>query len=100
MTITEQEEVDAVLGNIVQSDVDEEEGDEGDDDENTDNSTADSGGTSTDSQASGGAFYVVDPDTGELKDPTTGEVAEVENIFSDDNVDNADTGNSDTNVNN
>jgi stage V sporulation protein D (sporulation-specific penicillin-binding protein) len=93
MTISEQEEVDAVLGNIVQSDVEEEEGDEGDDADDT----ANSGGNSTDSQESGSAFYVVDPVTGELKNPTTGEVAEVENVFSDDITD---TGNSDTNVNN
>jgi hypothetical protein len=39
----------------------------------------------------------VDPVTGELKNPTTGEAAEVENVFSDDITD---TGNSDTNVNN
>jgi stage V sporulation protein D (sporulation-specific penicillin-binding protein) len=82
MTISEQEEVDAVLGNIVQSDSDEEDGEA-----QGDNNDADSG-DDTDSQESGGAFYVVDPDTGELKNPTTGEVAEVENIFSDDNADN------------
>jgi stage V sporulation protein D (sporulation-specific penicillin-binding protein) len=92
MTISEQEEVDAVLGNIVQSDT-EEEVDEGDGDDDT----ADSDSNSADNQESGSAFYVVDPVTGELKNPTTGEVAEVENVFSDDITD---TGNSDTNVNN
>jgi stage V sporulation protein D (sporulation-specific penicillin-binding protein) len=96
MTISEQEEVDAVLGNMVQSDT-EEEVDEGDEGGDTANSTANSGGNSVDSQESSSAFYVVDPVTGELKNPTTGETAEVENVFSDDITD---TGNSDTNVNN
>jgi stage V sporulation protein D (sporulation-specific penicillin-binding protein) len=84
MTISEQEEVDAVLGNIVQSDTEEEADDgDGDDDNDDDNSTT----TSSTSQETGGAFYVVDPDTGELKDPTTGQAAEIDDTFEEDIID-------------
>jgi stage V sporulation protein D (sporulation-specific penicillin-binding protein) len=84
MTIAEQEEVDSVLGTIVQSDSDDEDGEDGDDDsENTDDNNAD--GNSSDNE-SVGATYVVDPDTGELKDATTGEPAEIDNSLGDEDT--------------
>jgi stage V sporulation protein D (sporulation-specific penicillin-binding protein) len=81
MTIAEQEQVNAVLGNIVQSDAEEEDGDD-DSDDNSNNDT----GEVNDSQEDVGAFYVVDPDTGELKDPTTGQAAEVDNSLGEEEV--------------
>jgi stage V sporulation protein D (sporulation-specific penicillin-binding protein) len=84
MTIAEQEEVDSVLGTIVQSDTDDNDGEEGDDDgENTDDNNAD--GNSSDDE-SVGANYVVDPDTGELKDATTGEPADISNSLGDEDT--------------
>jgi stage V sporulation protein D (sporulation-specific penicillin-binding protein) len=84
MTIAEQEEVDSVLGTIVQSDSDDDDGEEGDDDsENTDDNNAD--GNSSDDE-SVGANYVVDPDTGELKDATTGEPADISNSLGDEDT--------------
>jgi hypothetical protein len=85
MTISEQEEVDAVLGNIVQSDTEEDEADDGEEDDGDDNDNSTT--TSSDTQETGGAFYVVDPNTGELKDPTTGQAAEIDDTFEEDIID-------------
>jgi stage V sporulation protein D (sporulation-specific penicillin-binding protein) len=97
MTITEQEEVDNVLGNIVQSD----EVQEGDD-ENAESGDGDTDGE--DAQADGQdegvdeendvPFYVVDPDTGELIDAVTGEPAEMDYGIDDDGSDSAEDTNS------
>jgi stage V sporulation protein D (sporulation-specific penicillin-binding protein) len=86
MTIAEQEQVDAVLGNIVQSDTDD--GDDGDEEGDGDNEgdDGDASVATPDDEQENGAFYVVDPVTGELKDPTTGENAEIENAFEGDQV--------------
>jgi stage V sporulation protein D (sporulation-specific penicillin-binding protein) len=79
MTVTEEEEVNAVLGNIVQSDNqddenDDENGENGDDENGDVNAEA-----SSENGGEAGAFYVVDPDTGELIDPVTGQPAEIDN---------------------
>lgn len=89
MTIAEQAEVDNILGSIVQDDTSAEDNGEGSEGENgdTDGDTAgaengDDGQPDGNSEGgiepSGGGspFYVVDPDTGELIDPTTGDKAE------------------------
>jgi stage V sporulation protein D (sporulation-specific penicillin-binding protein) len=89
MTISEQEEVDAVLGNIVQSDTEEDEDSDGEEDDGDDNDNSTT--TSSDTQETGGAFYVVDPNTGELKDPTTGQAAEIDDTFEEDIIDIGDT---------
>jgi hypothetical protein len=79
MTVTEEEEVNAVLGNIVQSDNQDDEnndenGENGDDENGDVNAEA-----SSENGGEAGAFYVVDPDTGELIDPVTGQPAEIDN---------------------
>lgn len=72
MTIAEQEEVDNLLGNIVQDDTpdaEDENGEDGGDGEE---------GNGEDPEDGGGApFYVVDPVTGDLVDAVTGEKAEM-----------------------
>lgn len=95
MTIAEQEEVDNILGNIVQkSDTSEENGEgengdiagagDGEGGQPDENGEGGSGETSGESgQGSGKPFYVVDPDTGELVDPVTGEKAEMNYDFED-----------------
>lgn len=104
MTIAEQEEVDNLLGNIVQGDAPEGEGGENGDGEAGDGANGENGDAAGDgdggsgqpgesgdggsSGASGGAgavnpFYVVDPDTGELVDPVTGEPAEMNHVSED-----------------
>jgi hypothetical protein len=77
MTIAEQEEVDSVLGTIVQSDDEEDDGEDDDGEEDDGNS---------DDAENVGATYVVDPDTGELKDATTGEPAEIDNSLGDEDT--------------
>lgn len=89
MTIAEQAEVDNILGSIVQDDTSAEDNGEGSEGENgdTDGDTAgaeNGDGGQPDGNSEGGIepsgggspFYVVDPDTGELIDPTTGDKAE------------------------
>lgn len=101
MTIAEQEEVDNILGNIVQNDTaDPENGENGENGEDGEGGEAGADGSGDaaqdengqpgqsgeaagdgessggqESQGSGTPFYVVDPDTGELVDPATGEKA-------------------------
>lgn len=101
MTIAEQEEVNNILGNIVQDDAsDQGTGENGEGGEAGEAGNGDSagggdgeagqpgesgeGGNEEPSgggsgQGSGTPFYVVDPDTGELIDPATGEKAEMDN---------------------
>lgn len=76
MTIAEQEEADNLLGNIVPKDEDSEENESGDAQEGADE--AGSQEPSAETGTSGGkSFYVIDPVTGELIDPDTGEKAEL-----------------------
>lgn len=87
MTIAEQEEVDNILGNIVQNDNAEngEEGGEpvqGEDGEAAEGAAGEDGGGAAlegdeAAQGSGTPSYVVDPDTGELIDAVTGEKAQI-----------------------
>ena len=73
MTIAEQAEVDSILGSIVQADTPEGDGgDASEDGQEGDNGEAVNGDTSKK------PFYIVDPDTGELMDPTTGEKAQMD----------------------
>lgn len=67
MTIAEQEEVDNILGSIVQDDTAEDGEGEGD--------PQDEGQGDAAEPAGGSPFYVVDPDTGDLVNPVTGEAA-------------------------
>lgn len=105
MTIAEQEEVDNILGNMVQDDTsDQETGENGEGAENGEGGNGDPAGTENgetgqsgeskeggseqpsgggDSQGNGIPFYVVDPDTGELINPATGEKAEMDNSSED-----------------
>lgn len=93
MTIAEQAEVDNILGNIVQGDASGEENGEGSGETGEGSTSGDAGegtGGSTSGEGTGGGtpesggqsggspFYVVDPDTGELIDPATGEKAEMD----------------------
>ncbi len=79
MTIAEQEEVDKLLGNIVQGNTPENEGGDSD-------ATGEEGeGQEGQGEADGDTpeedkkpSYIVDPDTGELVDPVTGEKAEMD----------------------
>lgn len=112
MTIAEQEEVDNILGNIVQGDAaaggDSETGDGGQAGNAGNNGNSAAGGESGESGESGEAgeggngelpgdsggggtgevkpFYIVDPDTGELIDPVTGEKAEMDYSIEDSDV--------------
>lgn len=77
MTIAEQEEVDKLLGNIVQGNPEPENENEGGD--------SDAPGQEGQGEADGDApeedkkpSYIVDPDTGELVDPVTGKKAEMD----------------------
>ena len=85
MTIAEQEEVDNILGNIVQSDPAQgEDGENGENGENGEGAEAGSegenntGGAAGEGQSGNGPLYVIDPDTGELIDPVTGEKAQMD----------------------
>lgn len=76
MTIAEQEEADNLLGNIVASENNQ--GDDNPDGENQDGESQDGEGDHESGEDVGGKpFYVVDPETGELVDPVTGEKAEM-----------------------
>lgn len=89
MTIAEQEEVDKLLGNIVQGeDASGESGENGENGEGGEGENGEAGAGngedgengSAEAPGEGGArpFYVVDPDTGELVDPVTGEPAQMD----------------------
>lgn len=87
MTIAEQEEADNLLGNIVASESNqgddtpdgENQDDENPDGENQDGENQDGEGDhEAGEDADGKPFYVVDPQTGELVDPVTGEKAEMD----------------------
>ena len=88
MTIAEQEEVDRILGSIVQGDTPDEENGEGENGESGQagegGAEAPSGGGSSPGSAS--PFYVVDPNTGDLIDPATGDKAEANNNSDDDDA--------------
>lgn len=96
MTIAEQEEADNLLGNIVasESNQDNENPDgENQDGENPDGENPDGEGDHEAGEDAGGKpFYVVDPETGELVDPVTGEKAEMNYHYEgdDDNTGNED----------
>ena len=79
MTITEQEEADNLLGNIVAGE--NKDNENGDDSENAENDNNNNGENGADAQNpdsdSGKPTYVVDPNTGELVNPDTGEPAEM-----------------------
>lgn len=79
MTIAEQEEIDNVLGNVVQSESSE--SDENKEEENSEGAGAEeessASGESASQEGGGVPFYVIDPDTGELVNPDTGEAAEL-----------------------
>jgi stage V sporulation protein D (sporulation-specific penicillin-binding protein) len=76
MTVAEQEQVDEILGNIVQSDTQEDEAEGGDDENADENGDRDNGDNGDDENNT--PFYVVDPTTGELKDAVTGEPADMD----------------------
>jgi stage V sporulation protein D (sporulation-specific penicillin-binding protein) len=76
MTVAEQEQVDEILGNIVQSDTQEDEAEGGDDENADENGDGDNGDNGDDENNT--PFYVVDPTTGELKDAVTGEPADMD----------------------
>lgn len=86
MTIAEQAEVDNLLGNIVQGDASgeasSEEGGEGAQDSDAASGDQENGQPGADDGTSGESggrpFYVVDPNTGELIDPVTGDTAEMD----------------------
>lgn len=96
MTIAEQEEADNLLGNIVASENNQ--GDENQDGENQDGENPNDenqdgeGGQESGEDVGGKPFYVVDPETGELVDPVTGEKAEMDYHYEgdDDNTGNED----------
>lgn len=88
MTIAEQEEVDNLLGNVLQEESSA--ADESRDGENAEGEDAqgepaegESGASEESASQEGGGvpFYVVDPNTGELVNPDTGEPAEVNNSY-------------------
>ena len=82
MTIAEQEEAENLLGNIVPKEEDTAESTSSEAEENADDTAL--GETSGETGASGGkAFYVVDPVTGELIDPDTGEKAQLNYSYED-----------------
>lgn len=89
MTIAEQEEVDKLLGNIVQGeDASGESGENGENGEGGEGENGEAGAGNGEDGENGSAeapgegvarpFYVVDPDTGELVDPVTGEPAQMD----------------------
>ncbi len=81
MTIAEQEEVDRMLGNIVQGDTPENEGENSDaPNDGTGETDGNTPGEEDDAQEQEDKkpSYIVDPDTGELVDPVTGEKAEMD----------------------
>lgn len=94
MTIAEQEQVDNILGNIVQPDTPAAEGNGGDTGENSEGS--ENGGASENGEGSENGenageednkpAYVVDPDTGELIDAVTGEPAQMDYHFDGDDT--------------
>ena len=98
MTIAEQEEADRLLGNIVQGGTTDGEGAESGDGEagagdavggeNGDAAGAEdeAGGSGDGGSGTVNPFYVVDPDTGELVDPVTGEPAEMNYVSEDSDV--------------
>lgn len=83
MTIAEQEEADKLLENLMQEESSS--SDENTDGENTDGEPAESengaADESSEQEGAGVPFYVVDPDTGELINPDTGEPAEVNDSY-------------------
>lgn len=86
MTIAEQEEVDNILGNIVQGAASGEENAEGESGDTADGENGEDGNgepSGESGQGGGRPFYVVDPDTGELVDPVTGEKAEMDYSYED-----------------
>lgn len=94
MTIAEQEETENVRGNVASGD-DDAAGDAGDDSEAGDGEAGADGDVEDDDDgAAGTAFYVVDPETGELIDPDTGEKAELTYSYDPDS-DNEGAGNGD-----
>ncbi len=103
MTIAEQAEVDAMLANSIQtpSTTTEDGAASGDDTATGDNATAgDDTAQSQDGQDNAGSStYVVDPDTGELIDPATGQPAEMDYGIEGDDT-SQDTQNPDTTVTN
>jgi len=105
MTIAEQEEVDNLLGNIVQPDTTEGTDKDAADGESGENADPAGGEADGDKDAAGGEssgtgdassdgggdkkpFYIVDTVTGELMDPTTGEPAQMDYSTEDNNTDN------------
>ncbi len=83
MTIAEQEEIDNLLGTIVQGDASEKEGENGDspsDDDSKDTKGEDGqeDGDPEDGEDSKKPSYIVDPETGELVDPVSGAKAEMD----------------------
>ncbi len=94
MTIAEQEEIDNILGNIMQNDTTSGEGEEGENSENGgqeggEGTGDENGDTPSSSEGDGsdptssGPSYTVDPDTGELVNPDTGEKAEMDYAIED-----------------
>lgn len=94
MTIAEQEEIDNILGNIMQNDTTSGEGEEGENSENGgqeggEGTGGENGDTPSSSEGDGsdptssGPSYTVDPDTGELVNPDTGEKAEMDYAIED-----------------
>ena len=98
MTIAEQEEIDNILGNIMQNDTTSGEGEEGENSENGgqeggEGTGGENGDTPSSSEGDGsdptssGPSYTVDPDTGELVNPDTGEKAEMDYAIEDNESD-------------
>ena len=113
MTIAEQEEIDNLLGTIVQGDASEKEGENGDspsDDDSKDTKGEDGqeDGDPEDGEDSKKPSYIVDPETGELVDPVSGAKAEMDYGTDGDNdslpdgasgsAENGDAGNDDGNA--
>ena len=109
MTIAEQAEVDAMLTNSIQtpSTTTEDGAASGDDTATGDDTTTGDNATAGDDTAqspdgqdnAGSSTYVVDPDTGELIDPATGQPAEMDYGIEGDDT-SQDTQNPDTTVTN
>ena len=98
MTIAEQEEIDNILGNIMQNDTTSGEGEEGENSENGgqeggEGTGGENGDTPSSSEGDGsdptssGPSYTVDPDTGELVNPDTGDKAEMDYAIEDNESD-------------
>ena len=103
MTIAEQEEIDNILGNIMQNDTTSGEGEEGENSENGgqeggEGTGGENGDTPSSSEGDGsdptssGPSYTVDPDTGELVNPDTGEKAEMDYAIEDNESDDNNNG--------